>query len=165
MRNLLILPALLFLIFVCVPALFLLIIGDQPREGSRIFYLGPRQVSSESDFKYQRALQEARQYEKRGAMAEAEKAYLGAAETNRFNLPSYYPLLAAAKCNIALGKKDEAVKQLDSFIESAKEELKILPPRRFEIGETTPDQERLVRGLLQEADELKRSVTTPSRSK
>jgi hypothetical protein len=128
--------------------------GDRPGKGSLALYLGPTRVTQDSDREYQAALQKAQGYEARGQFEVAAKEYFEATKINRFNLPSYYPLLQSAKLKMAFGKKEEASRELESFVAFAKEELRITPPKRFEVQDTTAGHETAVKNQLKEAEQL-----------
>lgn len=126
--------------------------GDKPREGAPVLYLA--RVTDSSDKAYQEAIKKAEGYEAKGQTEAASKAYVSATEINRFELPSYYPLLRAAKVNFAAGKPEEGIRQLEEFIGNAREELHLVPTKRFEVQDATPDHEASVRKQLAEAEEL-----------
>ena len=121
--------------------IYILWLGDKPREGSKILYLGPVRVTQASDHEYQTALKTAQGHEAKGQLEAAAKEYSLAAKINRFVLPSYYPLLQAAKLKISIGKKEEAFRDIENFIDFAKEELHITPTKIFEVQDTTPEHE------------------------
>ena len=147
----------LLIAIICLTFAFLIFLewnGDSPRKGSITLYLGPTSVTKDSDHEYLAALQKARGYEKRGQFEMAAKEYYEATKINRFNLPSYYPLLKSAKLKMIFGRKEEAIQEIQSFIASAKEELRITTPNRFVVQETTPEHEASVRDQLKEAEQL-----------
>jgi len=132
--------------------LYLLWIGDKPREGSTTLYLA--RVTESSDKAYQEAVKKAQEYETNGQAEAASRAYESATKINRFELPSYYPLLQSAKLNISIGKQEEGIRQLESFINNAREELHLVPTKRFEVQNATPEHVADVRRQLTEAEGL-----------
>lgn len=142
------------LIIILVVAFFIYLqsIGDKPREGAPALYLA--RVTERSDKAYQNAIKKAQDYEAKGQAEVASREYVSATKINRFELPSYYPLLQAAKLNFSIGKKEEGIQQLESFIDNASEELHLVPTKRFEVQNTTPEHDANVRRQLAEAEEL-----------
>jgi len=144
---------LLFMFFFAF-LIYLRFVGDKPREGAPILYLGPSSVTQDSDREYQAVIQNAQGFVARGQFEVAANEYFQASRINRFYLPSYYPLLQAAKLKMKTGKKEEATHDLESFAAFAKEELRIIPPKNFKVQDTTPEHEASVKKQLKEAEQL-----------
>lgn len=142
------------MIVVLVVAFFIYLqwIGDKPREGAPILYLA--RVTESSDKAYQDAIKKAQDYETKGQIEAASREYVSATKINRFELPSYYPLLQSAKLNLSIGKREEGIQNLEHFIDNAREELHLAPTKRFMVQNATPEHEANLRTQLAEAEEL-----------
>ena len=142
----------LIIIFVVAFFFYLKSIGDKPRDGAPTLYLA--RVTESSDKEYQDAIKKAQDSEAKGQAEVASREYVSATKINRFELPSYYPLLQSAKLNLSIGKKEEGIRDLESFIDNAREELHLVPTKRFEVQNATPERDANVRRQLAEAEEL-----------
>lgn len=135
------------------------LIGDKPRPESKILYIGPKKISEASDKEYATALAKAKALEKNGNIAGAITQYELASNTNRFVMPSYYPLLDVARLKCEQGDKQQAISILQHFMALADDEVKPTAKSRFTIEDNSNEQIEYVKRLQTQADDLLRKCS------
>ena len=130
------------------------LIGDKPRPESKILYLGPKKISEASDKEYATALAKAKALEENGNIAGAITQYELASNTNRFVMPSYYPLLDVARLKCKQGDKQQAISILKTFMALADYEVNPTAKSSFSIEDNSNEQIEYVKKQQVQADNL-----------
>lgn len=153
-RNLSILFAVAIFTVIAAIVVWIHVVGDKPRPEAKILYLGPKKVTEASDKQYIAILSGAKALEKSGNFVGAITQYYLASKTNRFVMPSYYPLLDVARLKCKQGDKLHAITTLRTFLSYAEDELNPTSKSSFIIEDNTSEQIAYVKKLVVTAREL-----------